>query len=97
MEKNRVSNGNRTEDRIDWKRAIQTLISEGHRLDDIKNYTLNQVVSFYEAIAEERVEKIKQDVTVQAMAMSGDSKQIKRFINDLDGKPPEMMQIVKED
>lgn len=46
---------------------------------------------------EERVDKIKQDVTVQAMAMSGDSKQIKKFINDLDGKPPEMMQIVKED
>lgn len=93
MEKDRSSHGGS----VDWKRAIQTLIGQGHRLEDIKNYTLNQVVSFYEAIMEERVDKIKQDVTVQAMAMSGDSKQIKRFINDLDGKPPEMMQIVKED
>jgi hypothetical protein len=93
MEKDRSSNV----DPVDWKRAIQTLISEGHDKDKIKNYTLNQVVLFYEAIMEDRVDKIKQDVTVQAMAMSGNSKQIKRFISDLDGKPPEMMQIVKED
>lgn len=78
---------------VDWGRAVQTLISKGHRLDDIKRYTLKQVVSFYEAIVEEKIEAIKQEVTVQAVAMSGDGKQIKKFIDGLDGKPPEMMKI----
>ena len=54
-------------------------------------------MSFYEAIHEERMDNVKRDVVVQATAMSGDSKQIKRFIDDLDGKPPEMMKIVREE
>lgn len=45
---------------------------------------------------EEKLEEIKQNVTVQAIAMSGDAKQIKRFIKELDGHPHEMMQIIKE-
>ena len=81
---------------VDWKRAIQTLVSKGHRIKDIKNYTMNQIFCFYEAIMEEKLEEIKQNVTVQAIAMSGDGKQIKRFIKELDGQPPEMMQIIKE-
>lgn len=94
MEKDRGGNAGQT---IDWKRAIQTLISAGHKIEDIKNYTLNQVVTFYEAILDERMENIKRDVIVQATAMSGDNKQIKRFIDDLDGKPPEMMKIVRDE
>ena len=68
-----------------------------HSIEDIKKYTLNQVVSFYEAIHEERMDNVKRDVVVQATAMSGDSKQIRKFIDDLDGKPPEMMKIVREE
>ncbi len=94
MEKDRGGNPGEP---IDWKRAIQALISAGHKIEDIKNYTLNQVVTFYEAIIEERMDNIKRDVVVQATAMSGDNKQIKRFIDDLDGKPPEMMKIVREE
>ena len=56
----------------------------------------DQIFCFYEAIMEEKLEEIKQNVTVQAIAMSGDGKQIKRFIKELDGQPPEMMQIIKE-
>ncbi len=94
MEKDRGGNESAP---IDWKRAVQTLIGAGHKIEDIKKYTLNQVVSFYEAIHEERMDNVKRDVVVQATAMSGDSKQIKRFIDDLDGKPPEMMKIVREE
>lgn len=54
-------------------------------------------MTFYEAINEEKMDNIKRDVVVQATAMSGDNKQIKRFIDDLDGKPPEMMKIVREE
>ena len=46
---------------------------------------------------EERAERIKYNITTQAIAMSGDGKQIKKFIDSLDGKKPEMMKIVRED
>ena len=89
------STGINPKERVEWADSIQTLISEGHDIEHIKQYTLNQIVAFYEAIQKKRLKDIKEELYINALASSGDSKAIKRFMDDIDGKPPEMMKIEK--
>jgi hypothetical protein len=80
-------------ERIDWSRAIQTLISEGHRIEDIKGYTMNQISTFYETIHKQRIDKLKMDTIAQTIAFSGDSQNVKTFLTSLDNEPRPVMKI----
>lgn len=63
--------------------AVQKLISNGHRLEEVRKYTLKQAQSFLKVIAKEEKKKHAMDSLATAMAFSKDfSKWIKKELTD---------------
>ena len=63
--------------------TFQSLISAGHRLPDIANYTCEQLLLFIDAVAREEGRHRTSKLNDMAIATQGDSKQIARAAEKL--------------
>ena len=73
-------------DRADWFDHTHALISQGHRLDDIADYTLGQFRAFLQAAAR-RDMRVRLNAAL-AMIDAQDQERMKKLIEDAGyGKP----------
>lgn len=61
----------------EWPKAIQKLISNGHSLSDIGDYTIEQAQSFLKVIMKKEREDVAWSAYANAMAMS---KELNKFL-----------------
>lgn len=68
---------------IEWSEVIQYLIEKGHKLEDIKDYTLFQLRTFYEKAVKMENERIKNSFALDSIASSGNSDMIKETVKTM--------------
>jgi hypothetical protein len=61
---------------------VQTLISHGHNLEQIRHYSKKQIVCFLEAIIKIEKDRIERDTNVNRIAQA-DNKDYKKFLKEL--------------
>lgn len=69
---------------MDWAEVIQYLIEKGHKLSEVKGYTLYQVRTFYEKAMKMDSERSKSSFAMNAIASSGNGEAIKKVVGEFD-------------
>jgi len=68
---------------VDWEDALQVLISNGHQIEKVREYTAYQIVRYFKAIQKSKKEEMKQSIIANAVG-SQDGKEINKYIKQLD-------------
>jgi len=77
----------------DWADAIQTLLSAGHSLKSVKEYTLEQFSVMTHAVARQKMREAQSALMITAVASQGDNKAIKKVSSELDPDKAKKFQV----